>query len=164
MHLIRKRTHNNCFNIKLDNRKRNYKQLVIYQAHKYSKETVSKQRTFSIEDFKDNDYVEMEKILKSLQELHNFIKAKIANILWTEKKDYKSALIAASCYKDYFEQNLTRGNWKEPLEAIRRAIYIYAKLNKKDKKNECCQLAYDCLLKYSNDYSDYFPIELIQTL
>ena len=121
-------------------------------------------RTFSIEDFNEDDFAEIGRILESLHNLPNFIKAKIADILWTEKRDYKSALIAASCYKEYFELYLTRKNWIEPLDAIQRAIYIFAKINKKDNKKECCKLVYDCLLKYKNDYSDYFPIALIQTL
>ena len=121
-------------------------------------------RSFSVEDFSEDDYTEMGKILESFQNLPNYIKAKIADILWTVKRDYKSALIAASCYYDYFESNFNRKDWKEPLSAIRRAIYIYAKLNKKDKQNECCQIVYYYLHKYSDDYSDDFPIALIKTL
>ena len=121
-------------------------------------------RSFSVEDFNEDDYTEMRRILETFQNLPNYIKAKIADILWTEKRDYESALIAASCYYDYFESNFNRKDWKEPLSAIRRAIYIYAKLNKKDKQNECCQIVYDYLHKYSDDYSDDFPIALIKTL
>ncbi|MBP5469108.1 MAG: DUF4209 domain-containing protein [Candidatus Riflebacteria bacterium] len=121
-------------------------------------------RTFSIEDYIEDDFSEIGRILESLHNLPNFIKAKIADILWTEKRDYKSALIAASCYYDYFESNFNRKEWKEPLNTIRRAIYIYAKLNKKDKQNECCQIVYDYLHKYSDDYPDDFPIASIKTL
>ena len=65
-------------------------------------------RSFSVEDFNEDDYTEMRRILETFQNLPNYIKAKIADILWTEKRDYESALIAASCYYDYFDPHSDR--------------------------------------------------------
>ena len=58
-------------------------------------------RSFSIEDITDDDY----EILKSLdfQKLPLTLRALVADILWTEKKDFSISQIASEAYWELFQ-------------------------------------------------------------
>lgn len=57
-------------------------------------------RTFSLEDMSEDDY----DILKALkfEALPLNLRARVTDLLWTQKKDYRAALVAAQSYLELF--------------------------------------------------------------
>ncbi len=53
-------------------------------------------RSFSVEDLKEDDYISLYSL--NLDNVPLKLKARIADILWAQKKDYKYAKIATSIY------------------------------------------------------------------
>ena len=114
----------------------------------------SEGRTFSIEDYSEEDFDNLKKILKL--SLPCFITAKIADIIWTaqNKGNYDYALIAASNYRQFFDKYFQTETRKEALIAIKRCICIYTKLGKKNDIKDNCQTLYNILEKI-NCYKPY---------
>ncbi len=84
-------------------------------------------RTFGPQDFTDDDY----KILKGLDfaSLPVTVRAKIADLLWVEKKEYICAKIALSAYNELFELWFSEEDWIVPMEIMDRILCISAQIS-----------------------------------
>lgn len=56
-------------------------------------------RTFSIEDISEDDYLILHSL--KLEKMPLILRALIADILWTNKKEFNAAKIAANAYGNY---------------------------------------------------------------
>lgn len=87
-------------------------------------------RTFSIEDLTEDDYKKMESL--ALEQLPIIIRARVADVLWTQKKNYKAAIMAAKAYYELFCVLFTDDDWVGTLDMIKRTLFISAQINRKD--------------------------------
>ena len=81
-------------------------------------------RTFSIEDISEDDYL----ILHSLEldKMPLILRALIADILWTNKKEFSAAKIAANAYWELFTLWYRDDDNVGTIDIIRRAVCISA--------------------------------------
>lgn len=119
-------------------------------------------RTFSVEDLKDDDYALLNTI--DLSKVPINLRARIADILWLEKKDYKAAQIAAENYLALYNLWYNESEWFEALDMIKRAIYISAQIKLKDIYNNCCQTIYEQIIALNGNDKDFLSISLINVI
>ena len=93
-------------------------------------------RSFSIEDITDDDY----EILKSLdfQKLPLTLRALVADILWTEKKDFSISQIASEAYWELFQLWYNEGDNIGTLDMIRRAVNISVQTKQQPLYSKIC--------------------------
>ncbi len=121
-----------------------------------------KSRSFAIEDLSDTDYdlllsLDLEKIPLNL-------KARIADILWIQKRDYSSAIAAAESYYDLFNLWFSDEDWLEALKMIKRAICMSAQLNRQDLYDKYCQTIYNHIIRIDGNDAGFLSISLIRIL
>lgn len=77
---------------------------------------------YSIADLTDDDYEMLKNV--NFQKTPLVLRALVADILWTQKKDYKAAQIAAEAYWDLFQLWYANSDNVGTLDMIRRAVSI----------------------------------------
>lgn len=119
-------------------------------------------RSYSVEDIKGIDY----DALNSLEhaKLPINVCARITDILWTQRKLYKFAIIAAESYLNLFNLFFKDDDWVISLKMIKRALCISAQINKADLNEKCCQIVYDHLLRINGNDADFLSVSLIELL
>lgn len=93
-------------------------------------------RTFSVEDITDDDY----KTLKSIdfQRTPLILRALIADILWTQKREYQASKIAAEAYWELAQLWGANNSNVDALDMIKRAVCISTQTNQKVLYSEIC--------------------------
>ena len=81
-------------------------------------------RTFSIEDISEDDYLILHSL--KLEKMPLILRALIADILWTNKKEFNAAKIAANAYWELFTFWYRDDDNVGTLDIIRRAVCISA--------------------------------------
>lgn len=81
-------------------------------------------RTFSIEDISEDDYLILHSL--KLEKMPLILRALIADILWTNKKEFNAAKIAANAYWELFTLWYRDDNNVGTIDIIRRAVCISA--------------------------------------
>lgn len=71
-------------------------------------------RSFSINDLSDTDYDLL--LSLDLEKLPLNLKARTSDILWVQKKNYNSAIVAAESYYDLFNLWFSDEDWLEALK------------------------------------------------
>ena len=119
-------------------------------------------QSFSVEDLKESDYA----ILTSLdfKNLPLKLKARVSDILWTQKKHYEYAQIAAEAYLNLFNLIFSDDNWVEAQDMINRAICISAQIKKKDLYNRCCKALYDIIVNINGTDTGFLSISFIEII
>lgn len=119
-------------------------------------------RSFSVEDLEENDYILLYSL--NLDYVPLKLKVRISDILWTQKKDYEYAQIAAEAYFDLFNLMFSDDDWVKALDMIKRAICIAAQINQKDLYNSCCKTLYDIIIKIDGKDKKFLSISFIETI
>lgn len=119
-------------------------------------------RTFALEDITDDDYT----LLLALdhKKLPLNVRARIADVLWTQKRAYKLAIIALEAYFDLFNLFFKDDDWLVALDMIKRAACISSQINNKDLYEKCCQTIYDHVLRIDGRDTHFLSISLIDLL
>lgn len=119
-------------------------------------------RTYSLEDISEDEY----NILLSLdhQKLPLTVRARIADILWVQKRNYKMAIIAAESYYELFNLLFKDDDWFMILKAIKRAAQITLQINKTDLHEKICKTIYDHLIRINGADTQFLSISLIEFL
>lgn len=81
-------------------------------------------RTFSIEDISEDDYLILHSL--KLEKMPLILRALIADILWTNKKEFNAAKIAANAYWELFTFWYRDDDNVGTIDIIRRAVCISA--------------------------------------
>lgn len=81
-------------------------------------------RTFSIEDISEDDYLILHSL--KLEKMPLMLRALIADILWTNKKEFNAAKIAANAYWELFTFWYRDDDNVGTIDIIRRAVCISA--------------------------------------
>ena len=119
-------------------------------------------RTFSIEDLTEDDYKTMESLV--LEQLPINIRARIADVLWTQKKNYKAAIVAAKAYYELFCLFFTDEDWVGTLDMIKRTLFISAQINQKDIYNEAGDRLFNHVVKVNGQDKDFQSLRLLDIL
>ena len=119
-------------------------------------------RTFSLEDISEDEY----NILLSLDhpKLPLNVRARICDILWVQKRNYKMAIIAAESYYELFNLLFNDDDWVTILKAIKRAAQISLQINKTDLHEKICKTIYDHLIRINGVDTQFLSILLIEFL
>lgn len=119
-------------------------------------------RTYSLEDISEDDY----NILSALdhQKLPLNIRARITDILWVQKRNYRMAIIAAESYHELFNLLFKDDDWFIIFKAIKRAAQITLQINKTDLHEKICQTIYHHLVRIDGSDAQFLSISLIEFL
>lgn len=102
-------------------------------------------RSFGLQDMVEADFKLLESLKLELLPVN--IRARIADLLWTQRKIYTDALAAIDAYIDLFTLLFSEDDWIESINMIRRAVCISAQVNQKEKHAQACKLVYDKILE-----------------
>ena len=91
-------------------------------------------RTFSIEDISEDDYLILHSL--KLEKMPLILRALIADILWTNKKEFNAAKIAANAYWELFMLWYTDEDNVGTIDMIRRAVCISVQTKQTTLYNE----------------------------
>ena len=91
-------------------------------------------RTFSIEDISEDDYLILHSL--KLEKMPLILRALIADILWTNKKEFNAAKIAANAYWKLFMLWYTDEDNVGTIDMIRRAVCISVQTKQTTLYNE----------------------------
>lgn len=117
-------------------------------------------RSFGLQDMTDDDF----KLLESLnfELLPVNIRARIADLLWTQRKSHTHALIAVDAYTTLFELLFSEDDWIESLGMVRRVLCISTQVNQKEKYAQGCKSVYDKILKLNGADEQFLSLHLIE--
>lgn len=117
-------------------------------------------RTFSIEDMTDDNYEILKKI--DFQRLPLVLRALVADILWTQKKDYNAAKIAAKAYWEIFQSWYNTENNIRMLDMIRRAVCISVQTNQVELYAKICEWFNKFLVYDAVDKQGFFSLRIME--
>lgn len=118
------------------------------------------QRSFAIEDITDNDY----KVLQTVDfnQLPLILRSLIADILWTQKKDFMTSKIAAESYWELFQLWYAEGDYLGTLDMIKRAVCISIQTKQKLLYSKIYVWLNDFLLNDIIDANVFFSLRIIE--
>lgn len=93
-------------------------------------------RTFAVEDITDDDY-EMLKAI-DFERLPLILRSLVADILWTQKKDFAAAQIAAEAYWELCQLWYANGDNLGTLKMVQRAVCISVQTNQTSLYSRIC--------------------------
>ena len=97
---------------------------------------VNGRKTFAVEDITDDDY-EMLKAI-NFERLPLVLRSRVADILWTQKKDFTAAQIAAEAYWELCQLWYANGDNLETPNTIQRAVCISVQTNQASLYTRIC--------------------------
>ncbi len=121
---------------------------------------INGQRSFAIEDITDDNY-EMLKAI-DLQKVPLVLRSLIADILWTQKKDYKAAQVATKAYWALFQLRYTDRDNIGTLKLIRRAVCISVQAHQKSPYSEIDTWFRDFLKDKAIKTDAFFSLRLME--
>ena len=92
-------------------------------------EIYGKGRSFGLQDMTEDDYMILEKT--EVSRMPVLLQARVADILWTERKDYKIVPVAIKAYHELYNITFDTENWSTCLRYIKRSITLAAKTGAK---------------------------------
>ena len=103
-------------------------------------------------------------ILKNIdfQKLPLVLRALVADILWTQKKNFNASQIAAKAYWDLFQSWYKIGKNTEMLDVIKRAVCISMQTNQKDLYKEICAWFDDFVLHDAANREAFFSLNIME--
>lgn len=111
-------------------------------------------RSFYIDDLSEEDFNLLKKINNN--KLSNNVKAFIADLIWTQKKDYEYSNIAINAYYELFKILKNNIDSKFDIEIIRRALFIAAQIKNDDFSKSCCDQIYSFIISDALSHRDCF--------
>lgn len=119
---------------------------------------IGNKRSFSIEDFSEDDYSLLESL--DLERLPLRLQVRIADILWIEKRIRKNAIVASNGYLELFNLSLNQEEWFSAIGFIKRAISISLQV----KCEEISNKAFEMILSKTFEISRYNVICTLRLL
>ncbi|NMB96218.1 MAG: DUF4209 domain-containing protein [Clostridiaceae bacterium] len=120
-------------------------------------------RTFAVEDITENDY----KVLMSadIEKLPLIIKALVADILWTQKREFSYSQIAAKAYWQMFKMWYKGENKLEVLDMLRRAVCVSTQTRQTGQTSlysEICAWIDDFLSSNEEENDGFFALDIME--
>lgn len=118
-------------------------------------------RSFSIQDLSESDYELLGQL--DLSKLPDIIAVRIADILWTEKKDYRKAACAIEKSHALYHRFYDEDTWPTCYSFISHAIGLSAKTGSK-LHTHYLQEVYDNVIAINGNDQYYLSLKLIELL
>lgn len=125
-------------------------------------EIYGKGRSFGLQDMSEDDYAVLERI--EVSRLPVLLQARVADILWTERKDYKIVPVAIKAYHELYEITFDLDNWTRCLRYIKRSITLAAKTGAKKFYDEYRKEVFDKVIEVNGEDKYFFSISAIEFL
>lgn len=125
-------------------------------------EIYGKGRSFGLQDMSEDDYALLEKI--EVSRLPVLLQARVADILWTERKDYKMVPVAIKAYHELYKITFDLENWPRCLRYIKRSITLAAKTGAKKFYDEYRKEVFDKVIEVNGEDKYFFSISAIEFL
>lgn len=125
-------------------------------------EIYGKGRSFGLQDMTEDDYMILEEI--KISRLPVLLQARIADILWTERKDYKIVPVAIKAYHELYNITFDLENWPTCLRYIKRSITLAAKTGAKKFYDEYRKEIFDKVIEVNGEDKYFFSISVIEFL
>ena len=119
-------------------------------------------RKFSIEDLTDDDYDLLKSLDLTIVPLE--LRARTADVLWTQKRDYKMSILAAESYFQLYTLWYSVDDWVDALEMIKQSLLLSSKIGNKELIDKYCKSLYDCLIEIDGTDPNYLSIAIIEIL
>ena len=119
-------------------------------------------RTFSVEDITDDAYKILECI--DFDKIPLNLRVRVADILWSYKKNYQTAKIAEVSYFELFKLWFSRENWTGTLDIIKRAICISAQINDNEMYEKSCDYVFEQLVAIDGKDDGFLSLRLLNIL
>lgn len=118
------------------------------------------QRKFAIEDITDDDY----KMLKTVdfQRLPLVLRSLLADIFWTQKKEFEAAKIAAEAYWEMFQLCHIDNDGLRTLDMIKRATCISVQTKQESLYSEICAWVNDYFTNGDIRGNVFWNLEIIE--
>lgn len=118
------------------------------------------QRTFSIEDITDDNY----ELLKDIdfRRVPLVLRALIADILWTQKKNFNASQIASEAYWELFQSWYMNKDNIGTLDMIRRAVCISVQTNQSALYSRICEWFNDFLTHEATNGDAFFTLRIME--
>lgn len=117
-------------------------------------------RTFSIEDISEDDYLILHSV--ELDKMPLTLRALIADILWTNKKEFNAAKIAADAYWKLFRLWYTDGDNIGTIDMIRRAVCISVQTKQTTLYNEIQEWFNDFIDTKAASADGFFSLRIME--
>lgn len=139
-------------------RSRYEKDKVIYSP---AFESADGRHSFSIQDLSVSDFDILCRL--ELERLPHILSLRIADILWTEKRDYSKALYAIKISHDLYITFFDKENWLECFSFIEHAIGLAARIKSKDY-SIYLQEIYEKIVEINGSDLGFLSLSLIELL
>ena len=117
-------------------------------------------RSFGLQDMAKDDFILLESLNLPLLPVN--IRARVADLLWTEKKIYNCALVAIESYITLFNLLFSDDDWLESLDMIRRALSISIQIKQGEKHDNACQILYKHICRINGSDNLSLSLHLIE--
>ena len=117
-------------------------------------------RTFSVEDLTEDHY----ELLKAIdfRSVPLVLRALVADLLWTQKKEFKASQIAAEAYWELFQLWYTDKGDIEALDMIKRAVCISIQTNQEDLYSGICAWFNGFLIHKAANSNGIFSLRIME--
>lgn len=115
---------------------------------------------FDVTDITEDDYNLLESLV--FAKLPVNIRARIADLLWHEKKNYEAALTAIDAYMEMFTLLFSDDDWIESIDMIHRALCISSQIKHTEKHDNACKMVYDHILRIDASDTSFLSLRLIE--
>lgn len=106
-------------------------------------------RSLIPDDFEDEQFRVLSEIVSEIQDAE--FRARVADILWTCRKDFKSAILAIESFVESAENLKTPELWPPFVERIDRAAQISAKKGFERQKEKVCRFIEEAIAEFKDD-------------
>lgn len=117
-------------------------------------------RSFGLQDMTEDDFILLESLNLPLLPVN--IRARVADLLWTERKIYNCALVAIESYITLFNLLFSDDDWLESLDMIRRALSISIQIKQGEKHDNACQILYKHIRRIDGADNLFLSLHLIE--
>ncbi|SDO18227.1 protein of unknown function [Paenibacillus sp. yr247] len=120
-------------------------------------------RSAAIEDFSDEQLSLLKELVPEISDPE--LKARIADVIWTTKRDHPMAKIAVESYLKSFEKLLDPDHWPQCIERIERATQLAVLLGRKNTPyTQTIELIERTLVKYDDEDPLFLSSSLMEIL
>lgn len=116
-------------------------------------------RTAALDDFVNEDLNLLSNLLEDVE--YPDLKARMADIIWTNRRDHEAAEIAFEAYLDSAEDLLDPESWYRGFERIRRAFEIAMMLGNGDLKSDAEDFVINVLDEHEGEDPKFLTLNLI---
>lgn len=119
-------------------------------------------RSFGPQDISESDYMTLKSL--DMDQIPDYIRCRLADLLWVEQKYYPAAKVAAATYLELFKETFSEERWVRSIQLLYRAVCISLQINCQTICEETRQLICKYLKRADEEGNDSLSISFIEIL